>query len=403
MPADIQPATLWDSRLMHWCQQLKQFEAELVSNEKGGNRDGSTPNLDLDARAHQEASRTDNESRQAADPFAFDLSAFGTEGNAGPAEDPYAFDPSDFGQQQPEEDRTAPREEPKNRAQAQQDPFAFDPGAFGISTAPAQEQDPYAFDPSSFGEQPGPEATEKLHSKQEAAADPFAFDPSAFGETAAPVSQPAEDPFAFDMDAFGDGASTSAAPQQRPSQDADPFAFDMTAFGQPDQMQRAAEEEKNQASRTTSTERPQSKPQQNIIQRGQPSSREPTSQADVGSRAQLESKRQKPNIFSKEPRMVFQALTVSELAALKEVLLPALDTDSSDDQSSSNEAAEEGHKQEEKSQLVAGLSRESAEQVIKLAEVVAVGMPGSIADSSALDNAGQRAATAVQVEPCTLR
>ena len=324
------------------------------------------------------------EAAKASDPFAFDLSAFGMGSNTGAAEDPYAFNASQSGQQKEEE---GVEEEPPSKPPAEADPFAFDLSAFGMGAPPVQEEDPYAFDPASFGEAPASEATEKPQSKREASSDPFAFDPSAFGEAGATAPKPAEDPFAVNMDAFGDSYASQSAPQQPPSQNADPFAFDMSAFEQPGQTQGAAED---------------SDPKKTAKQASQgcqqhPSASKAIAHDDLGSSEKEKSKRWKQNFFTKEPKILFQPLSVLELAELKEVLLPPLDADSSEEQSSMSESGEEEQMQKG-NVLIGGLRRESAEQVLKIATVVAVGLPGSIADATALDNAAQRAACSIQVD-----
>ena len=394
-PADAQPASLWDSNLLEWCQQLKQHEADLVSNEDEGSihespgtkpaesiaklRGAALTESELDSRqpedadvntaagtASEAASGKRGNATEAAtpsDPFAFDLGAFDMGGNAEAAEDPYAFDSSKFGQpnEGEKEEQSVGREKPKSQPEA--DPFAFDPSAFEIS---------------------------KPQSKSQAAADPFAFDPSAFEEATAPTEKAADDPFAFNMEAFRDDSEAQAAAPQQPShQDADPFAFDMSAFGQPDQMQGVAEEA--HGGKPKSQEQPYSVPNP---AKGSATEIDPASE---DKQKQQRSKSWKPHVFTKEPKQVFQALIASEVAALKKVLLPPIDAGSSEEQSSSDEAAEEGHKQEQRAPFVAGLSRESAEQVLKLAGVVASGLPDSIADASTLDKAAQSAGSSIQV------
>ena len=421
MPADVQPASLWDSSLLEWCQQLKQYEASLPSKgdeatihrsledkppqntanyheaEVAGRKTktGSRHPGDADtSAAGATASGADSGKREDAtkaamlsDPFAFDPSAFAMGGNAGAVEDPYAFDPSKFGQQsEAVREGEASKEEAKSKPEVEADPFAFDPGVFGMSAAPIQEKDPYAFDPSSFEGQPVSEKREP-QAEQQAPADPFAFGPSLFGEAIAAAStKPAEDPFAFNMDAFGDNSTAQEAARPPKQYHADPFAFDMSTFGQPDQMRGEAGGQ-TPLRKTSQSQRPS----------GQLPAKESVPQTDLVSGGQLKSMLRKPQVFTKEPKEAFQALTASEVAALREVLLPPLDADSSDEQSSSNEAAEVGDEQEEGLSLVAGLSRESAEQVLELARMVASGLPGSIADAPALDRAAQRAASSIRV------
>ena len=190
-----------------------------------------------------------------ADPFAFDMGAFGGESGpqrnssgagqpGGSPADPYAFDMGAFGGE------SAPAAETpggSSHMEASNDPYAFDPAAFGQPST-SSLQDPFAFDMSAFGsdpvqppeEQPGKAPQEQPGRPTAVPVDPFAFDMSAFGEQPTAHTPSTNDPYAFDMGAFGMDVTHEAqdqaetAPEQpgtilEPAKD--PYAFDMGAFG----------------------------------------------------------------------------------------------------------------------------------------------------------------------------
>ncbi len=405
-PSYYQPASLWDSSLLKWCQQLKQ--AELDSSDREVNSSNPTSVKETSKAAPTEGGLTapqkgysgaeaevarqplkENDKDKGttnlatpSDPFAFDLGAFGVGGNPGPSEDPYAFDPSSF--EQPPAAAEA-EGEPQSKHQAETDPFTFDPSVFGMGGAPGQQEDAYAFDPSRFEEGPASEIEQKPEGAGTATADPYAFDAGAFVEAAAvPDHAQTEDPFAFNMEAFGDSNALGATTQQPSSQSADPFAFDMSAFGQPGLMPDA--EEESRAPKSKAAVKP-------LIKEQQPFSQSRPEQHTAVDSTAKKSSASKQLSFAKEARIVFHPLTPSDLAALKEVLLPPVHADTPEDQSSSSEVGDEGSKEEK----VAGLSREEAQLLLKTAEILASGLPGSIVDNSALDHAAQRAACSLQV------
>ncbi len=215
-----------------------------------------------------------------ADPFAFDMGAFGSGGAAAMADDvntaqqapepvsaaapdPFAFRMSAFSGLGVDQQSAAQASEPVNSTSAAAaDPFAFDMNSFGGGAAPHADDtgragsDPYAADRSGAEEA----AQQALAPAQQA--DPFAFDTSAFGGSSPPAapasSAPAgmqasngstsrqsmaePDPFAFSMSSFG------GLPQQVPAgadpdddRGQDPFAADRPKAAEPDQAQPAAQ------------------------------------------------------------------------------------------------------------------------------------------------------------------
>lgn len=188
-------------------------------------------------------------SSQAADPYAFNPSAFGGMTGAPPAApnppaaDPHAFNLGAFGNF----GATAAPSEPAQPPPP--DPHAFDPSAFGnFGAAPSQPQqppappaDPHAFDPSAFGNFGGAAPTSPQPAPQPPAppADPHAFDPSAFSNFGATPPQPQQppappaDPHAFDPSAFGNFGAAAPQPQpQQPPPPEDPMAASVLAsFG----------------------------------------------------------------------------------------------------------------------------------------------------------------------------
>lgn len=170
----LEPEQLIDKSLVEWASHMK----EVVLSKEADDTVGV---------AGAEGIAAPN---PIADPFAFDVSAFGDASG------------SDYGQ-------------PAGNKGTEADPFAFDMGAFEESQPPAAT-DPFAFDMGAF-ENPlvsgsdGPQSS-PTQPPQQPAGDPSAFHSSASEDSAA--LRPAEprpaaatsqqDPFAFSMSAFED-------------------------------------------------------------------------------------------------------------------------------------------------------------------------------------------------------
>ena len=252
--------SLPSSPMLQWARQVADAaDASSLSNgsEPADSKSSGAnigPTLRQDRQADTSAAAMQGSTSKpagSANPFAFDMGAFGMGSPA--AEEHSSQRPV------PQPEKAAPA--------ANVDPFAFDMGAFGMgtmeTTMPSAESQPTAATPQSARlpeirpSQPAPNQ----------AADPYAFDMGAFGmagpsessaidvgqdssaaatQEAAPEPGLHADPYAFDMGAFGMAApsessaidvgqdSSAAATQEaapEPGLHADPYAFDMGAFG----------------------------------------------------------------------------------------------------------------------------------------------------------------------------
>lgn len=179
------------------------------------------------------------ESSSSADPFAFSMDAFGGAGSSQPqarddaaSPDPYAADRSDASAA----NSTKQGDSAAKATSSAADPFAFDMSAFGM--APATEPRPQQEASSGSTPSPADRDTKEISlgdTSDGAAApatDPFAFDMGAFSSGGgAPPDLATED---VDNDPFAaDRGSSDALPQnaKAAANAADPFAFDAGAFG----------------------------------------------------------------------------------------------------------------------------------------------------------------------------
>lgn len=222
-------------------------------------------------QAHEQQVAALQSPAAAADPFAFDMSAFGSGLSSSNAEaagtsqarepktastqatasakDPFAFDMSAFGStafgdgaETAEAEKSSAHAEEAAVSQSVNQQIAAD-----LASSSAPPNDPYAFELSAFGlsgrsldSQVAKSGAVSGDLTQAAAStsapgDPFAFSPNAFGfgDTALQptgVDHAAEgsgrDPFAADK-----GAPEQATPSAAAAACADPFAFSMDAFG----------------------------------------------------------------------------------------------------------------------------------------------------------------------------
>ncbi|BDA47164.1 probable DmX-like protein 2 at C-terminar half [Coccomyxa sp. Obi] len=176
------------------------------------------------------------------DPFAFSMDDFGGAGSSMPqagddaaSPDPYAADRGDTSAASSGKQGDSAAKAPSSAA----DPFAFDMSAFGMAAAP----EPLPEQKTSSGNKPSAADRDTEDASMGAlpdraaapAADPFAFDMGAFGLGGAPLSDLAtegadNDPFAADRGGSEDRSqiATSSKPAANA---ADPFAFDAGAFG----------------------------------------------------------------------------------------------------------------------------------------------------------------------------
>ena len=404
----LRAAVLWDQALLRWASQLAQHSPPSAAERTEGRKKGTAATA---AGSHAPTSATEGAVQpaqpSAADPFAFDISAFGDSAAVAPAEhsrqsaNPFAFDMEAFGE---------PATEPaagSARAQGNApDPYAFDMGAFGNDGAQGSQAansssqaaaDLFAFDASAFQEP-------QLQQESVPAADPFAFnlgaseDPGALGNApqqgSLEQSQPPTDPFAFDMGAFEDPSGSGSAPPQPAEQPpADPFAFDLGAFSVPNGRGINGSAQPAPVGATAS-------------QPGMPGSglgagnppealRQPTHSMDSAQSGP----RHSPVQFQKPARVDFRPLTAGELAELTSALGLA------PDQPLDGEEEEEEKKRAAVPAAYGVLgkgepAKQAAETVVKLAELLSSGQPGSIADAPALDAAAQHTAASLQVSNC---
>lgn len=351
---DVHPTSLWDPELRSWCQQIK--ETPRISQEEAP--DTLQPHEgDSGQQLPEESVRNQD---TATDDFAFDMSAF-----------------------QPAASKPGP------------DAFAFDAGAFEEESGNLSQRDPYAFDPSSFSRQPTTAAADAPQLQEDShEADPFAFYASAFEAKADPESttKPSQaDPFAFDMEAFQEPGfpEPSAATQ---TQSADPFAFDMSAFDASPHGG-AAEEDKPMKSATTpqrirSATEPEPKGRERSSPKAQAIKKAPQRVED----ASVSKPPRGPISFQKRPKAAFQPLSATELAALEELLQPEKLSGSQSSGSSS-----EAESEPDLAQQQGGIPQVAAEHIVWIAKAVSNGVPGSLAETPALDHAGQMAACGFQV------
>ena len=235
-----------------------------------------TPDPEAPAAAPREAPAA------AQDPYAFDMGAFGLGGPsaASAVAEAKSSAPAEAAHGQgswTEGGQDVGPAKPATHA----DPYAFDMGAFGMAVDPSEQTDDRGTTTQDSAAQTSLAAAAEAEQPEKPAslADPYAFDLGAFGMAAHPPEQAAEgnlqasackpedlssaaqqdesiagpaaqtDPFAFDMGAFGmsgisasDGAaiehslvknsqSSAAPPLETGMQTADAFAFDPGAFG----------------------------------------------------------------------------------------------------------------------------------------------------------------------------
>lgn len=411
----IQPASLWDAQVKEWCQQIKSISQDLREEEpdttpgaanqenphasaahkaelpgEAGDKAGNQAKDDFtfDMSAFEPKAPSSKYPKVQNDPFAFDANAFGIGFNEPPQEDPYAFDPSQFGQEPAQGAEEKQQQTGKHKA----DPYAFDAEAFGMDAAVPEAKDPYAFDPSQFDQQPMPETEDKPQSSAQPSADPFAFNASASEDGGKPGTSAdlrSEDPFTFNMEAFQD-------PQPQTEDDnegkieGDRYAFNKDAFEGPRQQARA-DEDLPMKSAGVSQPQQANKQQQGsgTIDQGpkleQKSNWQPKQTSQSGKTLSV-----KVDAFRRAPREAFTAMTPSELSKLRQQLqqrskAPEEKSGSSDDEDEPD--VKPG---------VSELSRETAEEVVRIAQAVTSGSAGSLADASVLDNAAQHAASSIQ-------
>ena len=231
-----------------------QSSAELDSQAPGREPSATSKGADPTSAVPE------RQSAPAADPFAFDMSAFGGGFDGGQAEqssvddlvspvpvvhsdgsDPYASSRgADAGAEQPKQSGPSA------------DAFAFDMSAFGGGLGGAQAeagslegQLPKDIDPQAEGSNPFASSRPAVdhgtaqQQPQGAPADPFAFDMGAFGNTMGAMASPQEAaaPAERHTKAPGAGSSSSLVHLSSASQSkgsiagADPFAFSMSSFG----------------------------------------------------------------------------------------------------------------------------------------------------------------------------
>lgn len=329
----LPPKELWEESMRDWANQISEWQ----------------PSASRDEEAQHAAEQPNESSRPleaagsrsppaAADPYAFNASAFEDVAASGPtqqsaaaAADPYAFEPSAFG----DASAAAPPQQPMGA-----DPFAFNAFAFKDDSALGQPQqpapgDPYAFDPSAFGADLAPAAPQ-----QPAGEDPFAFNASAFEDESAPgqPSAAAADPFAFDASAFGD---ESALGPSQPAPAADPFAFDAASFADPQALGSSHQPESPARLSHSSRQQTASEAQQSGRNSCTPE-KDRNRLIPAGSGAgkpRLQSKQrlglQKPPLPTHEP------LSEVETAALKEALFPRPYKEAEFDEEGDSAAAEQ--------------------------------------------------------------
>ena len=386
----LDPKVLIDRPLLDWVAQL----ADCTPQQHFKNHE------ELSKEADRSSGKLPDDQQPSTDPFAFNAAAFNTDSSGRKeqpeeqATDPFAFDPGAFGRSDGQSSQAV-----TNPSAA--DPYAFDMGAFGASEEPPAQisapkpgdrggaADPFAFDASAFessnDQQPGSE-------DQKAGKDPFEFDGAAFEASAGGGREPeaqgrAEDPFQFSMEAFepsAPGANRSQASATQPST-ADPFAFDMAAFEDPGALQPPKSE-------PASTPAPQN--QKPFGQHEKPAL-PPSGKgaAATHGKAVVTQRAQTPltkSDFKAPEKAAFQPLSGAEFQGVKKLLQRQQEPISDGDEDVG----------EAKSQPPYGrfkLGRESAERLLKFAEVLTAGTPGSLADAPALDAAAQRAAAYVQV------
>ena len=175
------------------------------------------------------------------DPFAFNMDTFGGAGHSlqpqteddAASPDPYAAERSDATAASSQERGSSAAKTLSSAA----DPFAFDMGAFGMAAAPEPQPEPNT--PS--GNKPSAADTDTGNTSSGAspdraaearAADPFAFDMGAFSMGGAALPDLAaggadRDPFAADRGTSDDRSQSAKAVANA----ADPFAFNAGAFG----------------------------------------------------------------------------------------------------------------------------------------------------------------------------
>lgn len=408
--------------LMGWCERIKEAVGKVTEVSES---DPANPASELEVtlkNGEDEVSLGQNTAGQddleqpaesvlvqAADPFAFDMSAFDA----------------------------APPQQHSQAGVCSADPLAFDMSAFGEVPQPKTQQpavvpsDPFAFDMSAFGEAPA------LNPSISVVADPFAFDASAFESSTQPADS-IKDPYAFSMDAFSQGpdsASEGTGSQAVQAQSKDPFAFDMSAFRAdqpggktaaesgkaaeqslqnnpfafsmsafepaalvPDSFPDAHLKAQQPAAIRTNMDQP---PHPCSLQPGTPprtiAERRPVATGSSKSAGKQGNVLQTSSVYSKPSKEAFQPLSVAEVSELRHLLLESNEPPNDDDKD-----AEEMGKEDEGDALPSRrLALVTAEDALKIAEIVASGLPDSIIDATALDYAGQRAAANIQV-PLTL-
>ena len=410
MLLDLSPVSLWDRDIITWCQQLKEVSPDLPERlesppqqaqehtqepashlgdgQKSVHDDFAFNMTAFEAKPPVLEPGQSAVANSQADPFAFDATAFGTGATSATEKDPYAFDASQFGQ----EPGLEFKEKPQSLSQPAADPFAFDASAFGMGAQ--VEKDPYAFDAAQFGQQS--EAKEKPGSSVSNAADPFAFDASAFQPPSQPDRAAAGDPFAFNMEAFQDQPETAhESAQPKAHQSRDPFAFDMGAFEPPHSKAGVASDEDMPMKGRGRIQQPQA-PASICSTDLRSSAAEPYQQPVKEHHQPRVTRQSSAPVSKKQPKAVFQPLTPAQLSELRERLLPKSTGDASDT-SNSDSVSEEQSPGKANGANGCCMDREVMEEVVRVAKTVTSGLPASIADASAFDNAAQHAASSFQV------